>query len=160
MGGAVGSPCRCYCSGHLEICCQCMGKSVPRFPAEVCAAIIQSPTITHRPHVKHHIPSLKTHSWLTVVLWGGRIAEGRTTLASAFLVRGKVPSPQCAVLGDTVCLSDFLKSVSVAQSNLRFPLWNPDACKVNLTHLARYQPVLPSVYTVCSISVVNFTGIL
>lgn len=41
-------------------------------------------------------------------------------LASAFLARGK-----------SIPFADFLTCVTTAQkSNLRFPSWNPDACKV------------------------------
>lgn len=46
---------------------------------------------------------------------------GCTTLASAFLLRGA-----------NIPLADFLQCVSSAQSNLRFPSWNTDACKVLL----------------------------
>jgi hypothetical protein len=46
--------------------------------------------------------------------------DGKTTLASAFLVRGKVP------------LADFLTCVSTAQRSLHFPAWNPDACKIGM----------------------------
>mmetsp|Transcript_17407 Transcript_17407/g.29171 ORF Transcript_17407/g.29171 Transcript_17407/m.29171 type:complete len:496 (+) Transcript_17407:153-1640(+) len=43
-----------------------------------------------------------------------------TTLAAAFLVRGQIP------------LADFMSCVSTAQSALRFPSWNPDACKIGM----------------------------
>jgi tubulin epsilon len=42
------------------------------------------------------------------------------TLASAFLARGAVP------------LSDFLDCVTSARTTLKFPSWNPDACKIGI----------------------------
>lgn len=50
------------------------------------------------------------------------IAEPPVVLAAAFIGRGRIP------------LSDFLSSVTNAQTQLPFPHWNPDACKIGLCH--------------------------
>jgi tubulin epsilon len=54
------------------------------------------------------------------------------TLASAFIARGS---------STYVRLSDFISSVTNAQKSLRFPLWNPDACKVS-THVRNINLIL------------------
>ena len=49
--------------------------------------------------------------------------EGSITVSSAFITRGRVS------------LSDFLYCVTAAQRSLKFPAWNPDACKVRIHHI-------------------------
>jgi tubulin epsilon len=46
--------------------------------------------------------------------------EGSITVSSAFITRGRVS------------LSDFLYCVTEAQKQLKFPIWNQDACKVTI----------------------------
>ncbi len=54
--------------------------------------------------------------------YGRAASEPPVVLAAAFIGRGRIP------------LADFLSSVTNAQTQLPFPDWNPDACKIGLCH--------------------------
>lgn len=62
---------------------------------------------------------LSTHGQISAAVPCDK-ASPSVALAAAFLVRGQIP------------LSDFLGNVATAQSALRFPTWNPDACKIGM----------------------------